>query len=81
MKSTLQSLITPAGAFGSFSVNYDPITFSITIQVAGNAVVFGVLSDKEIASLLNGFWHSSGAGAFDTANPASINEVLRNYGD
>ncbi len=23
----------------------------------------------------------SGAGAFDTTNPASMNEVLRNYGD
>ncbi len=46
LKSTLQSLITPAVAFGSFSVSYDPNTFSITIQIAGNNVVFWVLSDK-----------------------------------
>ncbi len=26
-------------------------------------------------------WDFSGAGVFDKANPASINEVLRNYGD
>ena len=47
LKSTLQSLITPAVAFGSFSVNYDPTTFSISIQIAGNNVVFWVLSDKK----------------------------------
>ncbi len=81
LKTTLQSLITPAVAFGSFSVSYDPTTFSISIQVAGNAVVFWVLSDKEIANLLNSFWSQSGAGAFDMTNPASMNEVLRNYGD
>ena len=40
LKSTLQSLITPAVATGSFNVNYDPITFSITIQVADNSIVF-----------------------------------------
>ena len=63
LKSTLQSLITPAVAFGSFSVSYDPTTFSISIQIAGSSiVVFGVLSDKAIASLLNGLWDFSGAG-------------------
>ena len=46
LKSTLQSLITPAVATGSFNVNYDPITFSITIQVANNTIVFWILSDK-----------------------------------
>ena len=41
LKSTLQSLRTPAVAFSSFNVSYDPNTFSITIQIAGNpAVVF-----------------------------------------
>jgi hypothetical protein len=72
---------TPAVEFGSFSVHYDPTTFSITIQTAGNAEVFQVLSDQEINSLLNGFWDSGGAGTFDGANPASMNEVLRNDGD
>ena len=33
LKSTLQSLITPAVAFSSFNVNYDPTTFSITFQI------------------------------------------------
>ena len=50
LKTTLQSLINPAVAFGSFSVTYDPATFSISIQSAGVVVVFWVLSDKEIAS-------------------------------
>jgi hypothetical protein len=80
LKSTLQSLITPAVAFGSFSVSYDPTTFSITIQVATNTIAFWILSDKEIASLLNGFWDFS-TSPFDQTNPASMNEVLRNYGD
>ena len=81
LKSTLQSLITPAVAFSSFNVNYDPTTFSITIQIAGNpAVVFWILSDKEINSLYNGFWDFSTT-PFDKTNPASMNEVLRNYGD
>ena len=77
LKTTLQSLINPAVAFGSFSVNYDPATFSISIQSAGVVVIFWVLSDKEIASSYNGFWTTP----FDTTNPASMNEVLRNYGD
>ena len=48
----------------------------------GNAVIhFWLLSDKEIATLYNGLWSLSGAGAFDRTNPASMNEVLRNYGD
>jgi hypothetical protein len=81
LKSTLQSLITPAVAFGSFSVNYDPATFSITIQIAGNTVIFWVLSDQEIASLYRGLWLFTGAGVFDRTNPASMNDVLRNYGD
>ena len=46
LKTTLQSLITPAVAFGSFLVNYDPTTFSISIQVASNIIIFWVLSDK-----------------------------------
>ena len=82
LKTTLQSLITPAVAFSSFSVNYDPNTFGISIQIGGNpSVVFWLLSDKEIASLLNGVWSTTGAGAFDRTNPASMNDVLRNYGD
>ena len=80
LKTTLQSLITPAVAFGSFLVNYDPTTFSISIQVASNIINFWVLSDKEIATLLSGFWNLTGAGAFDRTNPASMNDVLRNYG-
>ena len=62
-------------------MNYDPTTFSISIQVADWHVHFWVLSDKEIATLLNGFWSLDGAGAFDRGNPASMNEVLRNYGN
>ena len=82
LKSTLQSLIAPAVAFSSFNVNYDPLTFSITIQITGNVnVVFWILSDKEIASLFNNVWDFTGAGAFDKTNPASMNEVLRSYGD
>ena len=80
LKTTLQSLITPAVAFGSFLVNYDPTTFSISIQVASNIINFWVLSDKEIDTLLGGFWNLTGAGAFDRSNPASMNDVLRNYG-
>ena len=80
LKSTLQSLITPAVAFGSFSVNYDPTTFSITIQIAGNNVVFWILSNKEIDSLFNGLWDFNTT-PFNKTNPASMNEVLRNYGD
>ena len=56
LKTTLQSLINPAVAFGSCSANYDPATFSISIQSAGIVVIFWVLSDKEIASSYNGFW-------------------------
>ena len=81
MKTTLQSSITSNLPFGSFLVNYDPTTFSISIQVADWHVHFWVLSDKEIATLLSGFWSLSGAGAFDRGNPASMNEVLRNYGN
>ena len=40
-----------------------------------------MFSDKEIATLLSGFWSLSGAAAFDRGNPASMNEVLRNYGN
>ena len=80
LKTTLQSLITPAVAFGSFNVTYDPITFSITIQVASNIINFWILSDKEIGNLLYGFWDLTTA-PFDKTNPASMNEVLRNYGD
>ena len=39
-----------------------------------------ILSDKAIASLYNGFWDFSTT-PFNKTNPASINEVLRNYGD
>ena len=82
LKTTLQSLITPAVAFSSFSVNYDPTTFGISIQIGGNpSVVFWVLSDKEIATQFNGLWLYQGAGTFDTTNPSSMNDVLRNYGD
>ena len=80
LKSTLQSLLTPAVAVGSFSVSYDPTTFSITIQVATNTIAFWILSDKEIASQFNGLWDFS-TSPFDKTNPASMNEVLRNYGD
>ena len=81
LKTTLQSLITSTMGFGNYSVNYDPTTFSISIQVAEHSIMFWVLSDKEIAILYNGLWSLSGTGAFDTTNPASMNDVLRNYGD
>ena len=81
LKTTLQSLINPTVPFGSCLVDYNPTTFSIAMQVSSLAVNFWVLSDKEIATLLSGFWSLSGAGAFDRANPASMNEVLRNYGN
>ena len=84
LKTTLQALITAAFvSVGQFEVSYDSTTFSITIKVAmGNTVIhFWLLSDKEIATLYNGLWSLSGAGAFDRTNPASMNEVLRNYGD
>ena len=80
LKTTLQSLITPAVTFGSFNVIYDPNTFSITIQVANNNIIFHILSDKEIASMFNGFWDFSTT-PFDKTNHASMNEVFRNYGD
>ena len=76
LKTSLQSLITSSVPFGSFSVSYDPGTFSISIQSAGS-VAFWVLSDIEMSSLYNGFWFT----AFDQLNPASMNDVLRNYGD
>ena len=84
LKTTLQGLMTAAFvSIGQFEVLYDPTTFSISIKVAmGNTVIsFWLLSDKEIATLYNGLWSLSGAGAFDQTNPASMNEVLRNYGD
>ena len=40
LKSTLQSLIPPTVTFGIFHVIYDPTTFSITIQVANNNIIF-----------------------------------------
>ena len=84
LKTTLQGLMTTAFvSIGLFEVLYDPTTFSISIKVAtGTAVIhFWLLSDKEIATLYNGLWSLSGTGAFDRANPASMNDVLRNYGD
>jgi hypothetical protein len=84
LKTILQSLITTAFvSVGQFEVLYDTTTFSISIKVAmGNTVIsFWLLSDKEIATLYNGLWSLSGAGAFDRSNPASMNDVLRNYGD
>jgi hypothetical protein len=77
LKTSLQSLINSIVPFGNFSVSYDPGTFSISIQVSAGSVGFWILSDIEMASLYNGFWFT----AFDQLNPASINEVLRNYGD
>ena len=74
LKTILQSLITTAFAsVGQFEVLYDPTTFSISIKVAmGSTVIhFWLFSDKEIATLYNGLWSLSGAGAFDRTNPAS----------
>ena len=39
-----------------------------------------ILSDKEIACQFNGFWDFS-TSPFDKTNTASMNELLRNYGD
>ena len=77
LKTTLQSLINSVLSYGSFSVGYDPGTFSISISIAASSVAFWLLSDVEIASLYNGFWLT----AIDQLNPASINDILRNYGD
>ena len=81
LKTTLQALITPSVSFGYLSVSYDPATFSISIQSAGNLVVFWILSDKEISNLFYGLWDKIGTGSFDAINPSSMNDVLRNYGD
>ncbi len=79
LKSTLQSLINPAVAFGSFSVSYDPTAFSISIRVAGNAVVFWVLSDIQIASSFNGFWTDPFRYNKSSINKLGITQLLRLY--
>ena len=81
LKTTLQALITPSASFGYLLVSYDPATFSISIEIAGNLVVFWILSDKEISNLFYGLWNKIGTGSFDAINPASVNDILRNYGD
>ena len=85
LKSVLQTVLNGAiagigaGLFAlSLTVSYNPNTFNINIAVAGPFEV-QILSDKEIANNLRGYWNP--AVIIDHANPASMNDVLRNYGD
>jgi hypothetical protein len=85
LKSALQTVLNSAiagigaGLFAlSLTVSYNSNTFNITIAVAGPFEV-QILSDKEIANNLRGYWNP--AVIIDHANPASMNDVLRNYGD
>jgi len=80
LKAALQTIFTSAvSTIGVvLTVGYNSNTVNITIAVSG-AYEVQILSDKEIANNLRGYWNP--AVIIDHANPASMNDVLRNYGD
>jgi len=70
-------------SFG-FVVGFDSTTFSLSISVASGDTwtKFWIMSDIEISNRLRGAWDASTTGFggnIDTANPASMNDILRNY--
>ena len=79
LKSALQTVFNSAlaGIGVSLTVSYNSNTVNISINVSG-AFEVQILSDKEIANNLRGYWNA--AVIIDHANHASMNDVLRNYG-
>ena len=86
LQTTLQTSLTavlPSG-WGDFNFDYDNSTFSIKLSIgyANIFTKFWVMSYIEIANKLRGAWDAATVGyggPIDTANPASMNDIFRNY--
>ena len=71
-----------AGPGWGIQFSYDSNTFSLRIDVNNSTNKFWVLSDVEIANKLRGYWDiaiNGYGGNINQANPASMNDILRNY--
>jgi len=85
LQTTLQAslnVVLPPGWV--FTVDYDNSTFSLKISLDPSNVntKFYVMSDAEIANKLRGAWNVATVGYggnIDLANPASMNDIFRNY--
>ena len=74
--------VLAGSGWGGISFNYDSNTFSLRIDVNDANNKLWVLSDAEIANKLRGAWNvavSGFGGNIDLTNPASMNDILRNY--
>lgn len=86
LQTTLQTslnAVLPSG-WGDFTFDYDNSTFSIKLSIGSTNVntKFWVMSDIEIANKLRGAWDVATigyGGNIDSANPASMNDIFRNY--
>ena len=76
-QAELQSLLN-AQLPGIFTVTYNATTSNVTIAAtsAPTGCNFQILTDNDLSTSLNGLFTQS----FNKSNPASINDILRNYG-
>ena len=80
LQAAIQAVITLYGF--SLTVGYDATTFSLSISTNSATTKLWVLSDVEIANRLRGYWDiatTGFGGNINTSNPASMNDILRNY--
>jgi len=59
---------------GKFKVSYEPKTHSITITITSNES-FKILTDDELSTALDGYYTAT----YDRLNPASLNDVIKNF--
>jgi len=82
LQTAFDVLVGGPGSGWGITFNYDSNTFSLRIDVNNSNNKFWVLSDVEIANKLRGYWDiaiNGYGGNIDQSNPASMNDILRNY--
>ena len=82
LQTAFDALVGGSGSGWGIQFTYDSNTFNLRIDVNNSYNKLWVLSDVEIANKLRGAWDAAVngyGGNIDAANPASMNDILRNY--
>jgi hypothetical protein len=82
LQTAFDVLVGGPGSGWGITFSYDSNTFSLRIDVNNSNNKFWVMSDVEIANKLRGYWDiavNGYGGNIDQTNPASMNDILRNY--
>jgi hypothetical protein len=77
LKTALDSTIIGHLIFSPLDVSFNPVEFNITISTANSANQWYILTDNDLKTNLNGQFTAT----YSTQNPASMNDILRNYSD